>query len=110
MITMMIVLAWVALSKIGGIQALKLQLQVVGRAAQQGGATTGDPTSFLPDFHLGWTTNAVWTVPLIAFFVYLGVQWWSAWYPGAEPGGGGYVAQRMFSAKHENSSRAATLW
>ena len=107
---MVIVLAWVALSKIGGIQALKLQLQVVGRTAQQGGAHTADPTAFLPDFHLGWTTNAVWTVPLIAFFVYLAVQWWSAWYPGGEPGGGGYVAQRMFSAKDEKHSLGATLW
>lgn len=107
---MVIVLAWVALGKIGGIQALKLQLQVVGRTAQQTGAHTSDPTAFLPDFHLGWTTNAVWTVPLIAFFVYLAVQWWSAWYPGAEPGGGGYVAQRMFSARDEKNSLGATLW
>jgi Na+/proline symporter len=107
---MVIVLAWVAVSKIGGIQALKLQLQVVGHAAQQGGAQTSNPIAFLPDFHLGWTTNSIWTLPLIAFFVYLGVQWWSAWYPGAEPGGGGYVAQRMFSAKDEKNSLGATLW
>jgi Na+/proline symporter len=38
------------------------------------------------------------------------VQWWSAWYPGAEPGGGGYVAQRMFSARDEKNSLGATLW
>jgi Na+/proline symporter len=38
------------------------------------------------------------------------MQWWLAWYPGAEPGGGGYVAQRMFSAKDEKNSLAATLW
>jgi SSS family solute:Na+ symporter len=107
---MVIVLAWVAVSKIGGIQALKLQLQVVGQAAQQGGAQTSNPIAFFPDFHLGWTTNSIWTLPLIAFFVYLGVQWWSAWYPGAEPGGGGYVAQRMFSAKDEKNSLGATLW
>jgi Na+/proline symporter len=42
--------------------------------------------------------------------MYLGVQWWSAWYPGAEPGGGGYVAQRMFCAKDEKHSLGATLW
>jgi Na+/proline symporter len=107
---MVIVLAWVAVAKIGGIQALKVQLQVVNHAAQQTGSQTSDPMAFFPDFHLGWTTNSIWTLPLIAFFVYLGVQWWSAWYPGAEPGGGGYVAQRMFSAKDEKHSLGATLW
>lgn len=47
---------------------------------------------------------------LTAFVAYLGVQWWSSWYPGAEPGGGGYVAQRMMSAKDEKHSLLATLW
>jgi hypothetical protein len=37
-----------------------------------------------------------------AFVAYLGVQWWASWYPGAEQGGGGYVAQRMMSAKMKN--------
>ncbi len=64
----------------------------------------------MPDFHLGWTTDALWTLPLLTFIVYLGMQWWLAWYPGAEPGGGGYVAQRMFSAKDEKNSLGATLW
>jgi SSS family solute:Na+ symporter len=45
-----------------------------------------------------------------AFFAYIGVQWWSSWYPGAEPGGGGYVAQRMMSAKDEKNSLFAALW
>src|SRR5690349_9255460 len=56
------------------------------------------------------TTNALWTIPLLSFVLFLGVQWWSSWYPGAEPGGGGYVAQRMFSAKDEKNSLGATLW
>src|ERR1700689_1317164 len=38
------------------------------------------------------------------------MNWWSTWYPGAEPGGGGYIAQRMFSAKDEKNSLLATLW
>jgi len=38
---------------------------------------------------LGMTTNAVWTIPMVSFVLFLGVQWWSSWYPGAEPGGGG---------------------
>ena len=47
---------------------------------------------------------------ITAFVAYLGVQWWASWYPGAEPGGGGYVAQRMMSAKNEKHSLFATLW
>ena len=106
---MVVVLAWVAVVKIGGMAALKLQLHAVG-PVQPTSTPPSDPVAFLPDFHLGWTTDAVWTLPMIAFVVYLGVQWWSAWYPGAEPGGGGYVAQRMFSAKDEKNSLGATLW
>src|SRR3989449_4639837 len=49
-------------------------------------------------------------MPMITFFVYIGVNWWASWYPGAEPGGGGYVAQRMMSAKDEKHSLLATLW
>ncbi len=45
-----------------------------------------------------------------AFLAYVGVQWWASWYPGAEPGGGGYIAQRMMSAKDEKHSLYATLW
>ena len=107
---MVIVLAWVAVSKIGGMHVLKQQLHSIGTLATQSGTQVADPTSFLPDFHLGWTTSAIWTLPLITFITYLGVQWWSAWYPGAEPGGGGYVAQRMFCAKDEKNSLGATLW
>src|SRR5258708_481133 len=46
----------------------------------------------------------------IPLCTYLGVNWWASWYPGAEPGGGGYVAQRIFSAKDEKSGLLATLW
>jgi Na+/proline symporter len=108
--TMIIVLAWVAVAKIGGMQALQVQLQVVENNVRQTGVRAADPVAFLPDFHLGWTTDALWTLPLLTFFVYLCMQWWLAWYPGAEPGGGGYVAQRMFSAKDEKNSLGATLW
>jgi len=45
-----------------------------------------------------------------AFLAFVGVQWWASWYPGAEPGGGGYIAQRMMSAKDEKHSLLATLW
>ena len=55
------------------------------------------------------STDSAW-MPAITLFVYLGVNWWASWYPGAEPGGGGYVAQRIFSAKNERDGLFATLW
>jgi hypothetical protein len=44
------------------------------------------------------------------FFAYVGIMWWSSWYPGVEPGGGGYIAQRMMSCKDEKHAVYATLW
>ena len=54
--------------------------------------------------------EGVLALSVSAFTAYIFVQWWAAWYPGAEPGGGGYVAQRMMSAKDERHSLWATLW
>lgn len=108
--SMIIVLAWIAVAKIGGMAALKLQLSHVAALADSSGQSTGSILSFFPSFHLGWTSDALWTLPVITFALYLAVQWWASWYPGAEPGGGGYVAQRMFSAKDEKNSLGATLW
>ncbi|MGD8287431.1 MAG: Na+:solute symporter [Gemmatimonadota bacterium] len=62
-----------------------------------------DHLSLLPDFSDWSTAAAVFVVPIA-------VQWWSTWYPGAEPGGGGYVAQRMLAAKDESHALKATLW
>lgn len=45
-----------------------------------------------------------------SFLAFIGIQWWASWYPGAEPGGGGYIAQRMMSAKDEKNSLLATLF
>ncbi len=59
--------------------------------------------NFFPDFS-DWTTAAA------IFVVPIAVQWWSVWYPGAEPGGGGYVAQRMLAARNEKDAVKATLW
>jgi Na+/proline symporter len=58
---------------------------------------------FLPDF-------SDWRAALAVFVIPIAVQWWSTWYPGAEPGGGGYVAQRMLAAKDERHAMKATLW
>ena len=49
-------------------------------------------------------------MPAIALFTFLGVQWWAAWYPGAEPGGGSYIAQRMLASKSERDSLGAVLF
>jgi Na+/proline symporter len=49
-------------------------------------------------------------LPISSLVVFLAVQWWAAWYPGAEPGGGGYVAQRILSTKDERHGLLATLW
>ncbi len=65
--------------------------------------------SFFPTIGETGIKNVL-TLSITAFIAYLGVQWWASWYPGAEPGGGGYVAQRMMSAKNEKHSLMATLW
>jgi len=62
-----------------------------------------DKLSLLPDFSDRAAVVAVLIVPLA-------VQWWSTWYPGSEPGGGGYLAQRMLAARNERQAMAATLW
>jgi solute:Na+ symporter, SSS family len=54
-------------------------------------------------------TDQAW-LPLSTLLVFLGVQWWATWYPGQEPGGGGYVVQRILSAKDERHGLLATLW
>ena len=64
------------------------------------------PTLGSPDTAGGSTL----TLSVTAFIAYLGVQWWASWYPGQEPGGGGYLAQRMMSARDERHSVLATLW
>jgi len=50
------------------------------------------------------------TISFATFLAFVGIQWWASWYPGAEPGGGGYVAQRMMSAKNEEQALKATLF
>ena len=51
-----------------------------------------------------------WRLVSTVLIIPLAVQWWSTWYPGAEPGGGGYIAQRMLAARNERESMRATLW
>ncbi len=99
---MVTVLAVFAVQAVGGIDAMRAKLAAVDQARlAQGGH--GSVLNFVPDLNSAW-------MPLITFLVYISMNWWSTWYPGAEPGGGGYVAQRMFSAKDEKNSLLATLW
>ncbi len=93
--TMIIVLAVAAVHAVGGIGQMKVQLNQIHRA--------GSALSFVPDLNSAW-------MPMITFLVYISVNWWAVWYPGSEPGGGGFVAQRMFCAKDERHSLLATLW
>jgi len=81
----------VNLPEVGGIKALLSHENVI------------DKISILPDFG---NREALITLLIIP----LAVQWWSSWYPGAEPGGGGYIAQRMLAAKDENHAIGATFF
>ena len=99
---MVIVLAVVAVQAVGGIDAMKVKLAAIDQLRATAGGR-GSVLSFVPDLGSAW-------MPMITFFVYISLNWWATWYPGAEPGGGGYVAQRMFSAKDEKHSLLATLW
>ena len=65
--------------------------------------TISKKISIIPDLS---DTNVLITL----FIIPLAVQWWSSWYPGAEPGGGGYIAQRMLASKNENHAIAATFF
>lgn len=91
-----IALALFALHEVGGMTGLTEKL-----TGQYGASHT--LLDFFPRVGSAW-------MPMSAFLVYIGVQWWAAWYPGAEPGGGGSVAQRMLSCKDEKHALLATLW
>jgi Na+/proline symporter len=99
--SMAIVLAVVAVAAVGGIGPLEAKLAVLD--ATHAVHTGGSILAFFP------TSNEAW-LPMLTFVTYIGVQWWASSYPGAEPGGGGYIAQRIFSAKSENDSLLATLF
>src|SRR5438045_8227759 len=98
-----IILAVYAVGAVGGIAALR-----TGVAAHFGSEAAA--ISVLPVKFTGGGIEAYTWMPLLALGVFLGVQWWAAWYPGAEPGGGGYVAQRIFSAKTERDGVLASLF
>jgi solute:Na+ symporter, SSS family len=81
----------VGLPEVGGLDALLAHDNVAGKLA------------FVPSFDDRELLITLLIIPLA-------VQWWSSWYPGAEPGGGGYVAQRMLAAKNERHAMGATFF
>jgi Na+/proline symporter len=101
--TMVTVLAFAAVHAVGGMDALKMKLALLDQSRGVLPGSRGSVLSFIPDLNSPW-------MPMITFLVYISMNWWATWYPGAEPGGGGYIAQRMFSAKDEKHSLLATLW
>jgi solute:Na+ symporter, SSS family len=96
---MVILLAVFAVHATGGMDSLLTQLHSIDKSRD----SSSSILSMVPDLNSAW-------MPMITFFVFIAVNWWASWYPGAEPGGGGYVAQRIFSAKNEKHSLLATLW
>jgi SSS family solute:Na+ symporter len=91
-----IVLAIFAVNSVGGLDPMVRQVSAHFGSYE---AAFG----VLPPVDKAW-------LPLSTLIVFLSVQWWAAWYPGAEPGGGGYVAQRILAAKDERHGLLATLW
>lgn len=94
-----IALAYLAIDHFGG--APEMEAKVIENFGE-GGAAAFD---FIPNL----TGEGAW-IPVYVFLIMLLVQWWATWYPGAEPGGGGYVVQRMAACKDERHSMLATLW
>jgi len=89
-----ILLAWYAVDYVGGLDALQAELVTI-----------------YGEGHTMLSINPL-TSPDIAIataLVWVGMMWWASWYPGSEPGGGGYIAQRMFSAKDETNAVGGTL-
>ena len=91
-----ILLAVLAVKSVGGLDV------VVEKAAAHFGSADA-AFGVLPPLDQAW-------LPLSTLLIFLCVQWWAAWYPGQEPGGGGYVVQRILSAKDERHGLLATLW
>jgi SSS family solute:Na+ symporter len=101
-----ILLAVIAVNAVGGMDGMKAGLAAAHPAGSAAGTVFGSADaaiSFLP-------ADATWAVPMILFAALLTLNWWASWYPGAEPGGGGYVVQNMLACKDERHSRNAALF
>lgn len=101
-----IILAVVALDAVGGMDAMKSKLATAHPAGHPDAVfgSTADVLAFWP------SGEGVWVLPAISLAALLGLNWWASWYPGSEPGGGGYVAQNMLACRTERDSRLAVLF
>ena len=93
--SMVVALAAFAVHAIGGMGSLAAKVHASDVVRHT------DTLSFVPSFGSGF---------FLSFLVLMSLNWWASWYPGAEPGGGGYIAQRIFSARNEAHGVGATLW
>jgi Na+/proline symporter len=98
MMAAVIAAAFFAVREVGGLPTLVATLQA---KAASGGLNF---LNILPDF------RNTWDIAVAVFIMPLAVQWWAVWYPGAEPGGGSYIAQRMLASKSEKDSLGAVLF
>ena len=97
---MVILLAYFAVHAVGGMGPLAAHVRAFDATHAINGHAR-DTLAFIPSSASPF---------FLSFLVLLSLNWWASWYPGAEPGGGGYIAQRIFSAKNEKHSLGATLW
>jgi Na+/proline symporter len=98
-----------AVAMTGSIVLAVAAVQAVGGLDQLAAGAAGHFGSVKAAVGIMPPADSTW-LPLSTIVVFLAVQWWAVWYPGAEPGGGGYVAQRMLATKDERHSLLATLW
>ena len=102
-----IVLAVVAMQAVGGVDALKAKLGAAHPAFTPPGTTFGTADAAMAFWPSG---EGIWVLPMLTVFTLLSLNWWASWYPGSEPGGGGYVVQNMLACKTERDARAAALF
>jgi SSS family solute:Na+ symporter len=93
--SMVVALACFAVHAVGGMSGLTAKVHAADLIRHT------DTLAFIPSIGSGF---------FLSFLVLMSLNWWASWYPGAEPGGGGYIAQRIFSAKNEAHGVGATLW
>ena len=96
--TAVIAAAYFAVKQIGGMHVLVTTLSA------KAGPNGVNFLSMLPDFKNNWD------IAVAIFIMPIAVQWWAVWYPGAEPGGGSYIAQRMLASKSEKDSLGSVLF
>ena len=102
-----ILLAVVSWRAVGGLGALQAGLGAARPGGAPAGSTFGSSDAVMAFWPAG---NGPWVLPMLTIAALIGVSWWASWYPGAEPGGGGYVVQNISATKNERDARSAALF